>query len=94
MVDSILKAAGKAPVKGNISKRTAWTIGAFLEFTYKCLRLSGEPRMTRFLAEELSTSHWFSIEAARKDLGYTPAVSIAQGLMQLENWFIENRAAQ
>jgi len=87
MVDRILKAANKAPVRGRISKRTAWAVGAMLEMVYRGLRLPGEPRMTRFLAEELSTSHWFDIGAAREDLGYTPAVSMAQGLERLADWF-------
>jgi nucleoside-diphosphate-sugar epimerase len=39
--------------------------------------------MTRFLAEELSTAHWFNIDAARRDLGYDPSVSIDEGLRRL-----------
>jgi len=87
MINDILTAAGKSPVQGHISKRSAWVAGALLEFIYKRLGLPGEPRMTRFLAEELSTSHWFNIRAARKDLGYTPSISTARGLRQLAEWF-------
>ena len=43
--------------------------------------------MTRFLAHELSTAHWFNIDAARRDLGYQPRVSIEEGLRRLEDWF-------
>jgi nucleoside-diphosphate-sugar epimerase len=39
--------------------------------------------MTRFLARELTTAHWFNIGAARRDLGYEPKVSIAEGLRRL-----------
>jgi nucleoside-diphosphate-sugar epimerase len=39
--------------------------------------------MTRFLARELSTAHWFDISAARRDFGYDPAVSIDEGLRRL-----------
>ncbi|MEJ7704960.1 MAG: hypothetical protein WKF47_15500 [Geodermatophilaceae bacterium] len=39
--------------------------------------------MTRFLARQLSTSHWFDISAARRDLGYVPRVSIADGMARL-----------
>ena len=40
--------------------------------------------MTRFLAEQLSTSHWYSMEPARRDFGYVPKVSIAEGLRRLQ----------
>jgi nucleoside-diphosphate-sugar epimerase len=86
MVNAILKTAGLGPVNRSIPKKAAWLIGAFLEFTYRTFNLSGEPQMTRFLAEELATAHWFNISAARKDLGYTPRISIDEGLYQLENW--------
>ena len=36
--------------------------------------------MTRFLARQLSTAHWFDIGAARRDFGFRPAVSIDEGL--------------
>lgn len=94
MVDDILKAAGKSPVQGHISKRKAWMAGALLEFIYTSFRLRGEPRMTRFLAEELSTSHWFNIQAAQKELEYTPSVSIAQGLQLLKEWFQSSADSQ
>ena len=94
MVDNILKAANRDPVKGRISKQTAWIVGAFLEVIYKSFRLSGEPRMTRFLAEELSTNHWFNIRAAREDLGFTPLVSTKEGLGRLAEWFHATRLSQ
>jgi nucleoside-diphosphate-sugar epimerase len=88
MVDNILKAANKEPVKGRISRRAAWIVGTLLESVYRAFKLSGEPRMTRFLSEELSTSHWFDIRAAREDLGYVPAVSTCEGLRRLSEWFV------
>jgi nucleoside-diphosphate-sugar epimerase len=50
------------------------------------LRLAGEPPMTRFVAHELSSAHWFDISAARRDLGYRPVVSIDEGLLRLREW--------
>ena len=47
--------------------------------------------MTRFLARQLSTTHWFNIDAARRDLGYHPRVSIAEGLARLEQWLHRNQ---
>ncbi|MEA3427642.1 MAG: 3-beta hydroxysteroid dehydrogenase, partial [Thermodesulfobacteriota bacterium] len=86
MVNDILKAAGFAPVKRSISKNTAWMIGAAMEVFYKLFKLTGEPKMTRFVAEELATAHWFDISAAKRDLGYVPKVSTKEGLRRLESW--------
>jgi nucleoside-diphosphate-sugar epimerase len=86
MVNAILKAGGKPPVQRSISPHAAYAAGAILEFIYKTFRIKGEPRMTRFVARELSASHWFDISAAKKDLGYAPIVSTSEGLRRLEEW--------
>lgn len=83
MVDDILQAGGLPPVKRSISPEAAFWIGAVLEGCYKVLGLKGEPQMTRFVARELSTSHWFDIRAAQRDLGYHPQVSTEEGLRKL-----------
>jgi nucleoside-diphosphate-sugar epimerase len=90
IINAILKSAGYGPVKGTVPFRVAWLMGAVLEFFYKTFRISGEPPMTRFLAEAVATSHWFNIDAAKKDLGYHPRVSTAEGLQRLEAWLKSN----
>jgi nucleoside-diphosphate-sugar epimerase len=86
MIDGILAAAGLPPVRRRIHPAAAYAAGAVLETVYRLLRLPGEPRMTRFVARELATAHWFDIRAAKRDLGYAPAVSLAQGLERLARW--------
>jgi nucleoside-diphosphate-sugar epimerase len=39
--------------------------------------------MTRFLAEQLSTAHWFDQRDTRHDLDWTPTVSLDEGLARL-----------
>jgi nucleoside-diphosphate-sugar epimerase len=39
--------------------------------------------MTRFLAEQLSTAHWFDLRRTRRDLGWTPSVGVTEGLRRL-----------
>jgi 2-alkyl-3-oxoalkanoate reductase len=86
LINAILKAAGLGPVKGSIPKQMAWLLGAAFEFLYKILHIKKEPPMTRFVAYELATSHWFDISAAKRDLGYSPRVSTKEGLRLLEKW--------
>lgn len=86
MINNILKAGGLPPIKRSISHKTAWTIGAFLENAYTLLNIKSEPKMTRFVADELAKSHWFDISAAQNDLGYIPKVSTEEGLKKLESW--------
>lgn len=89
MVNRILGAAGVPPVTRSISPGLAYAAGTICEGLWKGLQLAGEPPMTRFVAKELSTAHWFDISAARRDLGYQPRVSIDEGLKLLKRWFEE-----
>jgi len=91
MVNAFLKAAGCRPVQKAVPFRIAWLAGALLEFVYTTLHLPGEPYITRFMAEAVSQSHWFDISAAKKDLGYTPQVTIAEGLQRLQAWLSSNQ---
>ncbi|MFC1843593.1 NAD-dependent epimerase/dehydratase family protein [Thermodesulfobacteriota bacterium] len=75
-----------APVTKKINARPAYFAGALLEGVYMWFSLEKEPPMTRFLAEQLAKSHWFSIDRARNDLGYTPKVSTSEGMERLTEW--------
>ncbi len=86
VVNSILEAGGITPVTKTISPRLAYNIGAVLESIYRWFDLKGEPRMTRFVAKELSTAHWFDLSAARNDFGYNPEVSFDEGIERLRAW--------
>ncbi len=83
-VNRVLACSGLAPVEGSVPRSVAYAVGAMLEVLYRLLPVSGEPRLTRFLVEELSTAHWFDISAARRDLSYEPAVGMEEGFRRLE----------
>jgi nucleoside-diphosphate-sugar epimerase len=82
-IDEILQLAGLPPVRKTISAKAAWRVGAALEGIYGLLRLRAEPPMTRFLAAQLSTSHYFDISRARQDFGYEPRITTAEGMRRL-----------
>ena len=73
-------------VQASLSFPVAYRLGGVLEAIYKMIRLKKEPQMTRFLAEQLAKSHYFSIENAQKDLGYQPVISTAEGLRRTVQW--------
>jgi nucleoside-diphosphate-sugar epimerase len=79
-IGEVLKLAGLPPLRRRISYRVAWYAGAVLEGIFWLGRLKGEPRMTRFLAAQLALPHYFDISAARRDFGYEPIVSTAEGM--------------
>jgi nucleoside-diphosphate-sugar epimerase len=83
LVNRILHAAGLGPVTHSIPSRFAYGMGWLLEMIYAILRPQGEPPMTRFVARELTTAHWFDITAARRELGYRPKISLDEGLRRL-----------
>ncbi len=86
VVNRILAAGDIAPVTKTISPQLAYRVGALLEKIYRLFNLQGEPRMTRFVAKELSTAHWFDLSAARRDFGYNPKVSFEEGIERLRVW--------
>jgi nucleoside-diphosphate-sugar epimerase len=85
-IDEILALVNLPPIQRSISLTMAKSLGAACEATWSVLRLRGEPPMTRFLATQLATSHWFDISAAGRDLGYSPRISTAQGMRRLGEW--------
>ncbi len=82
-IDEILELAGLPPVRKSISFSAAWRVGRAMELAYGALRIKEEPRMTRFLAAQLAKDHFFDITRARKDLGYSPQISTAEGMKRL-----------
>jgi nucleoside-diphosphate-sugar epimerase len=90
-IDEVLKLAGLSAVDKSLSRKTARRLGAVCEAAYRALPLRREPPMTRFLAAQLATSHWFDITAARRDFGYEPRVSTAEGMRRLGQWLRQTR---
>jgi nucleoside-diphosphate-sugar epimerase len=86
MINGILEAGGLPPITRTLPAGVVWGVGAALEASYKMLGIKREPPMTRFVAKELATAHWFNISAAKRDLGYRPGHTIREGLEKLARW--------
>ena len=84
VLNGLLRAAGAPEVHASIPFRAAYVVGAVCEGLWTALPLRGDPPMTRFLAEQLATPHWYSMAPAARDFGYVPRISMADGLARLQ----------
>jgi len=94
MLNKILHCADLPPVTKRVPARLAYIVGTVLEKVYLWLGKTEEPLMTRFVARQLSTSHYFDISAAKADLGYQPLVSIDEGMQRLKDSLSAERLAE
>ena len=83
IINALLAAVGAPPVTKTVPFPLAYAIGAACEAAWTVLPLQGEPPLTRFLAEQLATTHWYDMAPATRDFGYVPQVTIAEGLARL-----------
>jgi len=86
----LLEAAGETPRIGAVNPKIATAAAYAVEGVWRTLRLRRDPPISRFVVEHLATAHWFSIEAAKRDLDWTPTVSIDEGLERLRRSCKEN----
>ncbi len=86
-INRLLKELELPPVTRRLTFPLATFIGGILEGFYRGMNIEAEPRMTRFLAGQLATSHYFDISNARRDLNYAPVVSPEEGWENMVEWF-------
>ncbi len=82
-INQILALAGLPPTPRRISLKAAVRLGAVMELVGRMIPGAGEPPLTRFLAAQLGRSHFYNIARARRDLGYEPRISTAEGMRRL-----------
>ncbi len=87
LINDILASAGLPPATRSVPPCIAYSVGAVLECIYAALAVKSEPVMSRFVARQLATAHWYDITAARRDLGYEPIVSMDEGMRRLAESF-------
>ncbi|VXB14519.1 NAD-dependent epimerase/dehydratase family protein [Pseudoclavibacter sp. 8L] len=83
LMEGICRAGGAPPPRLRVPAVIARAAGSLIEGVWRIRPGQDEPPMTRFLAEQLSTAHWFDQRRTRADLDWTPAVSLEEGLQRL-----------
>lgn len=87
LLAGICLAAGVTPPTRSVPAGLATAAGTIIERAWRVKPGLDEPPMTRFLAEQLSTAHWFDQRRTRRDLDWAPAVSLDEGFARLAAWY-------
>lgn len=69
----------------------AYSAAAVMETVYRVLPLSGEPALTRYTVGSIAVPHTLDIRLAQEQLGYTPKISVDQGLQYFADWWKEQQ---
>lgn len=83
LLAGICLASGVQPPRWSVPAGVARTAGSLIERAWALRPGADEPPMTRFLAEQLSTAHWFDQSETREALAWTPSVTLDEGLRRL-----------
>jgi nucleoside-diphosphate-sugar epimerase len=87
MVTAICAAAGVPGPSLSVPKPVAWLGGAVAETVWKAARRDDDPPMTRFLAGQLGTAHWFDLRETRRVLQWSPQVGLDEGFERLRAFY-------
>lgn len=83
----VLARLGKKPITRKIPASLAYNVGAVMEFVWKTFGIQGEPFMTRFVARQLSSSHYYNLQNAIQDFGYQELVDPKEGFERMVAYF-------
>lgn len=87
-IPQMLAMANEPALKpGSIPKPVAALIGRAFDTLWSMLGLASEPPVSEFVVLKMCTDQWYSMEPAKRDLGYTPAVSIKNGQKLWADWY-------
>ena len=86
-LNALLGRIGLSPARGRVPLPVARAAGAAAEGVWSLLHLGGEPPLTRFVASQLATSHWYDLGPASTAFGYAPVVGPEEALEKTVAWW-------
>lgn len=86
IIGRILQAAGLPSDLRRVPGSVATTAGSAIEYVWQKLDRQDDPPMTRFLAEQLATAHWFDQRETQQLLNWQPAIGLEEGFTSLATY--------
>ncbi|MDO5492065.1 MAG: NAD-dependent epimerase/dehydratase family protein [Nesterenkonia sp.] len=83
LISGFAEAGGAPRPRLRIPPAVAKVLGLVVEKLWALGEHDDEPPMTKFLAEQLSTAHWFDQRETREALDWEPEISIDEGMALL-----------
>ncbi|MFQ1002834.1 NAD-dependent epimerase/dehydratase family protein [Modestobacter sp. SSW1-42] len=83
VIARLCRAAGVPGPRARVPFGVAWAVGAVVEGVWSLTGARATPPLTRFLAEQLATAHWFDQRRTREALRWTPEVPLDEGFARL-----------
>jgi 2-alkyl-3-oxoalkanoate reductase len=83
----LCRAAGVAPPRRRVPAGAARLAGTAVDALWSAAGRQDTPPITRFLAEQLTTAHWFDQRRTRELLRWQPEVDLEEGFARLGAWY-------
>jgi nucleoside-diphosphate-sugar epimerase len=93
VIGRLCRAAGVPVPRRRVPFGAAYAVGAAVEGVWAVTGRRQVPPITRFLAEQLATAHWFDQRRTRAALGWRPRVGLDEGFARLRNWYLRTAPA-
>lgn len=86
MIQKILKELGVRYREKPLSFRKAWNVASVLEGVHRAFGIAKEPLLTRYSACVLGKTRTLSIERAKNELGFQPALPLDTAIERILPW--------
>ena len=90
-LNDLLQRIDVPPVTRKMGFGTVRRLAGAMAWTYRTFGLKGEPRLTPFVVDGLARAHWYDMEPAKRDLGYTVRVDMETGTAKTAEYLASRR---
>lgn len=87
ILDRVCRAAGEPPPRRHVPQALGLLAGSVADAVWARTGRTDTPPITRFLAEQLTTAHWFDQRRTRTLLQWSPRVGLDAGFERLRRWY-------